>query len=311
MEKVYARMEWSFLFRFGQSPYRGGGGRGGRPSRVGGRGHFRGRGHGQGGGRHYPPHGAAITTATASAPVEGGAAIMPPPSASVSGQAQLPVAAQVPGAPFWPPPRMAWCELCRVDCNTLEIQEPHKNFAKQQKEVVGNSEVLAFEPEGKPQDHFAARGRGLKRKMRGGQWGKYIEPMKDQEGRHLTGKKHQGNQKRFHGHRDGEAGLQALYPPNFNAPSKHGQMGLQAVYQPNVNSPSTSLTPQVQPGVNDPQILLAQLLMSYVLSQAQAPGLIPAAGTLASVPVPPAAASQSILETENQQGSESRIKRCI
>ena len=85
-------------------------------------------------------------------------------------------------------------------------------------------------------------------------------------------------------------------------------MGLQAVYQPNVNSPSTSLTPQVQPGVNDPQILLAQLLMSYVLSQAQALGMIPAASTLASVPVPPAAASQSILEIENQQGSESQVK---
>ena len=36
----------------------------------------------------------------------------------------------------------------------------------QQKEAVGNNEVLAFEPECKPQDHFAARGRGLKRKMR-------------------------------------------------------------------------------------------------------------------------------------------------
>ena len=129
----------------------------------------------------------------------------------------------------------------------------------------------------------------------------------------MTGKKHQGNLKRFHGHRNlyGEAGLQALYPLNFNAPSEHGQMGLQAVYQPNVNSPSTSLTPQVQPGVNDPQILLAQLLMSYVLSQAQAPGMIPAVGTLASVPVPPAAASQSILETENQQGSESQESRDV
>ncbi|KAF3959976.1 hypothetical protein CMV_015266 [Castanea mollissima] len=314
--------------------------------------------------------GAAITTATASAPVEGGAAIMPPPSASVSGQAQLPVAAQVPGAPFiWPPPRMAWCELCRVDCNTLKILEQHKNETvqqekveefenqtpsenlnsetvsddniketEQQKEAVGNSEVLAVEPEGKPQNHFAARGRGLKRKMRGGRGGKYmrtyegsrrpVEPPKPKQvvplicelcnvkcdsqivfNSHLTGKKHQGNLKRFHGHRAlyGEAGLQALYPPNFNAPSE-----LQAVYQPNVNSPSTSLTPQVQPGVNDPQILLAQLLMSYVLSQAQAPGMIPAAGTLASVPIPAAAApSQSILETENQQGSESQGSRDV
>ena len=48
--------------------------------------------------------------------------------------------------------------------------------------------------------------------------------------------------------------------------------------------------------------------MSYVLSQAQALGMIPAARTLASVPVPPAAASQSILEIENQQGSESQVK---
>ena len=51
--------------------------------------------------------------------------------------------------------------------------------------------------------------------------------------------------------------------------------------------------------------------MSYVLSQAQAPGMIPAAGTLASVPVPPSAASQSILETENQQGSESQGSRDV
>ena len=88
-------------------------------------------------------------------------------------------------------------------------------------------------------------------------------------------------------------------------------MGLQAVYQPNVNSLSTSLTPQVQPGDNDPQILLAQLLMAYVLSQAQAPGMIPAAGTLASVPVPPPPALQSILETENQRGSEIQGSRDV
>ena len=93
---------------------------------------------------------------------------------------------------------------------------------------------------------------------------------------------------------------------HFNAPSE-----LQAVYQSNVNSPSTSLTPQVQPGVNDPQILLAQLLMAYVLSQAQAPGMIPAAGTLASVPVPPPPALQSILETENQRGSEIQGSRDV
>ena len=326
---------------------------------------------------------------------------MPPPSASVSGQAQLPVVAQVPGAPFWPPPRMAWCELCRVDCNTLEILEQHKNGKRhkknlqvheelqklnkvitgqqnvqmpnselkqetvqqekveefenqtpsenlnsetvsddniketeQQKEAVGNSEVLAIETEGKPQDHFAARGHGLKRKMRGGRGGKYmrthegsrrlVEPPKPKQvvplvcelcnvkcdsqivfNSHLTGKKHQGNLKRFHGHRAlyGEVGLQALYPPNFNAPSEQGQTGLQAVYPPNFNAPLTSLTPQQQ-GVNDPQLLLAQLLMTYVLSQAQAPALVQEAGTLASAAVPPPPASGSILETQYQQGFE-------
>ena len=41
--------------------------------------------------------------------------------------------------------------------------------------------------------------------------------------------------------------------------SEHGQMGLQAVYQPNVNSPSTSLTPQVQPGVNESLFLMVEI----------------------------------------------------
>ncbi|KAL0007743.1 hypothetical protein SO802_009245 [Lithocarpus litseifolius] len=132
----------------------------------------------------------------------------------------------------------------------------------QQKEAVRNSEVLAVEPEGKPQDHFAARGRGLKRKMRGGRGGKYMRTYegsrKPVETPNQNSKKHQGNLKRFHGHHAlYGARLQALYPPNFNAPSEHGQMGLQAAYQPNVNPPSTSLTPQVQPGVNEPRILLA------------------------------------------------------
>ncbi|XP_052193691.1 uncharacterized protein LOC127802065 isoform X2 [Diospyros lotus] len=35
----------------------------------------------------------------------------------------------------WPPPRMAWCELCRVDCNTPEILEQHKNGKKHKKNL--------------------------------------------------------------------------------------------------------------------------------------------------------------------------------
>ena len=43
-----------------------------------------------------PPHGPATTTTASTTPVGGGAAIMPLPSASVSGQVQLFVSAQVP-----------------------------------------------------------------------------------------------------------------------------------------------------------------------------------------------------------------------
>ncbi|XP_042958408.1 uncharacterized protein LOC122294006 [Carya illinoinensis] len=398
----------------GHSPYRVGGRRGGKPFRGGGRGHFgtrpdgsappfRGRGRGQGGGRHFSPQGAAATTSTASTLAEGVAASMQQPSASVSGQASLPVPAQVPAAPFWPPPRMAWCELCRVDCNTLEILEQHKNGKRhkknlqkheelqrlnkvitgqqnvqmpnselqpevvvqsekveenegkqtppenltseavtgdnrneteQQKDVVGNSEVLA-EPEKKPKDQFAVQGRGLKRNMRGGRGGKYMRtyegarrPVKTSKPKqaiplmcelcnvkcdsqvvfdsHLTGKKHLANLKRFHGHCAlyGEIGLQALYPPNLNVPPAHQQAGLQSVYPPNFNAPSTSGNPLVQQqGINDPQVLLAQLLMTYVLSQAQAqpPVMVPAATTLEPPP-----STGSALENEYQPGLETQ-----
>lgn len=304
-------------------------------------------------------HGAVSTNQDpASVPVEAVAALTQQPSASVLGQASLPAPEQVPPAPFCQPPRMAWCELCRVDCTTPEILEQHKNGKRHKKnlkvfeelqklnkvntgqqnaqmpnseiksdidigqseKVEGNeplaektSEVLTndnsneteqqcaavdnsedpAEPEKKQKDQFPARGRGSKRKMRGGRGGKYlrtnegsrrpVEPPKPKVvvplicelcnvkcesqvvfDSHLSGKKHQSNLKRFHGHRAlyGEAALQALYPPNFNAPS-------------------TSVAPQVQQGVNDPQVLLAQLLMNYVLSQAQAPGMGGAAPTTA------------------------------
>ncbi|XVE74054.1 hypothetical protein DITRI_Ditri11bG0168000 [Diplodiscus trichospermus] len=274
-----------------------------------------------------------------------------PPSASVPVQATLP--AQGPAAPLWPPPRMSWCELCRVDCNSPEILEQHKNGKRhkknlqaheerqklnkvitgqqsvqvpntgsevvqletfeaseqkqhehetfpsladnndnkketeQQKNIVNNSVVStidAAEAKRKSKDPSEAQGRGLKRKMRGGRGGKCmkrnegtrrsVEPPKPKGGvpfmcelcnvkcesqvvfnSHLAGKKHIANLKRFHGHRAlyGEAGLQALYPPNLNAPLP-------------------SFIPQIQQGLADPQVVLAQLL-TFVLSQAQVPGL--------------------------------------
>lgn len=377
----------------GHTPFRGGR-RGNRPFR-GGRGHFgrhgprpdgsapsfRGRGRGQGGGRHFGSHGAVFTNLnSASVPAEGEAASLQQqqPSASVPGQAPLPVPAQVPAAPFCRPPRMAWCELCRVDCNTPEILEQHKNGKRHKKNLqvfeelqklnkvttgqqnaqmpntelktdvgqpeknqllsgntsqavtndnsneteqqfaVGDNSETSAELERKQQAQFPARGRGSKRKMRGGRGGKYmrgsegsrrlVEPPKPKQviplicelcnvkcesqvvfDSHLTGKKHQSNLKRFHGHRAlyGEAGLQALYPPNYHAPS-------------------TSLAPQAQQGINDPQVLLAQLLMTYVLSHAQASKAVGIAPTTAPAP-------ESSFGTQNQpnlqtQGTEPTLE---
>ncbi|KAF5732917.1 hypothetical protein HS088_TW17G00450 [Tripterygium wilfordii] len=388
-----------YHLQIGPSTHRGGGR---KPFRGGGRGHFgyrgskrsvsatpsRGRGRGQGGGRHIPSNGAASTSNSAAAPAEGPNARMPP-SALGLGQASAYVPAQVPAAPLWPPPRMAWCEICRVDCNTVEILEQHKNGKRHKKNlrahqslqngnklVPGQSDVQmpilttkpevvepekverseekqplpenlplkasvddnvrdteqqkdideklevpmaasAAEPERKPSDHSRARGRGFKRKIRGGRGGKYVrnnegrrrpaEPPKPKEvipficelcnikceskvvfDSHLAGKKHLSNLKRFHGHRAlyGEAGLQALYPANFSG-----------------TQPSS--IPQVQQGVNDPQVVLTQLL-TYVLSQAQTPGFIASqVQGLAAAPAP-AVMSASSFGTQHYPNSQSQ-----
>lgn len=47
---------------------------------------------------------------------------------------------QPPPAPVWPP-RMAWCELCRVECNTPEILEQHKNGKKHKKNLKVQEEL--------------------------------------------------------------------------------------------------------------------------------------------------------------------------
>lgn len=346
--------------QFGQSACRGGGRKGGKPFRRGGRLVGRGRGHG------------AISNST--------------PSAAVPGQTSSSIPGQVPGAPTRPPPPMAWCELCRVDCNTLEILEQHKNGkrhkrnlrthadlqnlnkciagqqniqmpnsgsqpevsqpekveecrekqpleslpsqtllgnASNETEMQKNTVDSVKEPQRKSRDQPDSRGCGSKRKMRGGRGGKYmrtneggprrpIEPPKPKGviplicelcnvkcesqvvfDSHLVGKKHLANVKRFHGHRAlyGEAALQSLYPASFN-------------------SLSSSVITQVQQGVNDPQVVLAQLL-TYVLSQAQAqaqaPGLLAEQlrGLAAQIPglvgmVAPAPAPGSSQETQYQ-----------
>ncbi|CAH9097993.1 unnamed protein product [Cuscuta epithymum] len=56
------------------------------------------------------------------------------------GPTQTHTAAQ-PSAPVWPPPRMAWCELCRVECNTPEILEQHKSGKKHLKNFKVQEEL--------------------------------------------------------------------------------------------------------------------------------------------------------------------------
>ncbi|KAH9788451.1 zinc finger protein [Citrus sinensis] len=101
--------------QFGQSACRGGGRKGGKPFRRGGRLVGRGRGHG------------AISNST--------------PSAAVPGQTSSSIPGQVPGAPTRPPPPMAWCELCRVDCNTLEILEQHKNGKRHKRNLRTHADL--------------------------------------------------------------------------------------------------------------------------------------------------------------------------
>ncbi|XP_071705762.1 uncharacterized protein [Rutidosis leptorrhynchoides] len=96
----------------GHSPYRGGG-RGNTSSRPPNTSRsgptFRGRGRGRGsgrGGRRAPPFVASSSH----------------PESSAQANAQQ-------------PPRIAWCELCRVDCTSMEILQQHNNGKKHQKNL--------------------------------------------------------------------------------------------------------------------------------------------------------------------------------
>lgn len=238
-------------------------------------------------------------------------------------------------APVCPPARIVWCELCRVDCNTADILEQHKNGKKHKKnlkfqeklqkqnkmlvmessEQVLNSglkpqasyptvkvesseekklpeEILSTQTasatnEKKPMeqkemdeaeqtekltpksgnDNYVPQGQGLKRRMKGGQGGKWlkshdgsrrpVDAPKPKEviplicemcnakcetpmvfDSHLKGKKHLANAKRFQEQQ--EAALQVLYPAlQALIPT------LQALGQLNVNNSSTPFAPQL------------------------------------------------------------------
>ncbi|XP_028798935.1 uncharacterized protein LOC114754327 [Neltuma alba] len=165
-----------------------------------------------------------------------------------------------------------------------------KNELDLQNNTGEASEAPDDDSEEKPRDGLASRGRGFKRKMRGGRGGKYmrnhdgsrkpVEPPKPKQAisficelcnvicesqvvydSHLIGKKHQSNLKRVHGHQamSQEPVPQSVPPANTSAVSNFVD----------INALANSINSQVQQGVNDPQVLLAQLLMT-VLSQAQA-----------------------------------------
>ncbi|XP_060218907.1 uncharacterized protein LOC132645747 isoform X2 [Lycium barbarum] len=97
-----------------QSPYRGKGKRVGKPYRGGGQGHL-------GGAQPKGFQGASQ--------IQGGPSKVKPPS-SVPGNS----------ASVGPPPRMVSCEICKVECNTPEVLEQHKNGKKHKKNLKAYEE---------------------------------------------------------------------------------------------------------------------------------------------------------------------------
>ncbi|OIT26783.1 PREDICTED: uncharacterized protein LOC109214868 isoform X1 [Nicotiana attenuata] len=105
-----------------QSPYRGRGKRGGRSYRGGAHAHL-------GGGQLQPSYDQPNSFQGASL-IQGGPSQVKP-SSSASGNS----------GSVQPPPRMAVCELCRVECNTPEVLEQHKNGKKHKKNLKANEEL--------------------------------------------------------------------------------------------------------------------------------------------------------------------------
>lgn len=104
-----------------QGFFQAGGSQAGRSGR--GRGTFGRHGRGRGGGR-----GKSQTTRSAAPSATAGAQ-----SVASSSEAQT--------APGKPAPRMAWCELCRVDCTTLEVLEQHKNGKRHKRNLKMHEEL--------------------------------------------------------------------------------------------------------------------------------------------------------------------------
>lgn len=99
-----------------QSTYSSGGSYADQGTKGGGRGTFGRHGRGRGGrrGKHAPPKTAGSSALKT--------------TESSSGQGKQPA-------------QMAWCELCRVDCNTLEILEQHKNGKRHKRNLKLQEEL--------------------------------------------------------------------------------------------------------------------------------------------------------------------------
>ncbi|XAR70460.1 hypothetical protein NMG60_11027313 [Bertholletia excelsa] len=138
----------------GQSFHRGGGRRGGGPFRGSGRGNFgnrpprpggsgppfhgRGRGRGRGTPRHFQPNGAATSSThqNSSANEEARLTDEGEPDAHKEAEAtQTSTPKEGSTAPKRRGPQAQWCELCRVDCTSLEILEQHKNGKRHKKNL--------------------------------------------------------------------------------------------------------------------------------------------------------------------------------
>ncbi|XP_059644382.1 uncharacterized protein LOC132286132 [Cornus florida] len=142
----------------GRSPYRGGGRRGGGQFRGGGRGNFgnrpprsgglgppfrgKGRGRGRGGPRGSAPHDATSSSNPEPSAEEEELTEEAEPSADnheeeLQDAVPTETSALVQGSavPNRPHPQVAWCELCRVDCTSLEILEQHKNGKRHKKNL--------------------------------------------------------------------------------------------------------------------------------------------------------------------------------
>ncbi|KAE9459401.1 hypothetical protein C3L33_08686, partial [Rhododendron williamsianum] len=136
----------TFVVDAGQSVYRGGGKRGG-PFRGGNFGNrpprSRGRGRGRGGPRRFPPNDASSSSRPKPYAVEEAELNEEEAVTEPTADNHEETEAQKPGngAPIKRPPQAAWCELCRVDCTSLEILEQHKNGKKHKKNLQRKEEL--------------------------------------------------------------------------------------------------------------------------------------------------------------------------